>query len=109
MFRWFRKQGFWEWLAANTARIQASKDVASAEAEISEPFQRQYPGLVWEIGRKAEGRWDFCVSADGRREKFPDVERAVREAPQLPGWNVRAFRQRGALDVTLRMGAHTLG
>ena len=108
MLGWFRKKTFWDWFAKNAERIKASDDIQAMGAEIAHHFQQQYPGLYWEIARKKGEPWDFCVSANGERAKFTKVESAVRDAPKIDGWNIRAFRQRGSLGVKIRMGARSL-
>jgi hypothetical protein len=110
MFDWLLgKRTFWDWFRKNAARVKSSDDVSAMASEISPHFDRQYPGLFWEIGRKEDGPWDFSVSANGDRTKFGDVERAVREAPPIDGWEIRAFRQRGSLSAKLQFGECVLG
>jgi hypothetical protein len=115
MFGWFRNQdasaNFWGWLRKNTARIQAGleRDPQGTAAEIGREFERSFPGLAWEVGPNKSGPWLFCVSANGDRGLFPRVEQAVRAAPALPVWEVRAFRPRGSLDAAIDMGGRTLG
>jgi len=115
MFGLFRKKSgstpFWEWLAANTGRIHADfkKNIQSISKEIGSAFGQSYPGLTWEISPSQSPPWLFCVSADGNRDLFSKVEQAVREAPQLKGWKVQAFRPRGSLTAEIEMGGHTLG
>ena len=109
MLGWFKKKSFWDWLAENTARVQSKRAATEMATEITERFRRQYPGLFWEITANRVGAWGFTISADGDRAKFSDVERAAREAPEIPGWKVHAFRQRGSLDVKIRMGERILG
>lgn len=115
MFGLFRRKtgavDFWEWLRANTARIQSglpSRPQAVAE-EIGRAFKRSYPDLAWEVGPNESGPWVFCVSADGNRDLFPEVMRAVQAAPEMPGWKVQAFRGRGPLSSELEMGGLKLG
>lgn len=110
MFGLFRRKpepvDFWEWLRVNTARLRSrfqSRPQAVAD-EIGRAFSRSYPGLAWEVGPNPSGPWVFCVSADGNRDRFPDVIRAVRAAPELPDWKVQAFRGRGDLTSELEMG-----
>ena len=78
-------QTFWEWLALNTARIQAQDRRAFQEIadEISAAFHRSYPDLFWEIDHRPQP-WVFCVSADGNKELFPAMIQAVRGAPAVP-------------------------
>jgi hypothetical protein len=103
---------FWSWLAANTARIQSGlkQNPQGLTEEIREAFKKSYPDLVWEISPAPSPPWVFCVSADGKRELFPIVEKAVQAAPKLPGWKVQAFRPRGKTqDVEIEMGNWKLG
>src|SRR5262249_34826741 len=114
MLRWFRKkappEGFWHWLAENTSRIQSGgkENVPSMTEEITRAFKRSYPDLGWEISPAKSPPWQFCVSADGNRQLFPKVESAVREAPEIPGWQIQAFRPRGSLTAEIDMGGHKL-
>jgi hypothetical protein len=111
----FRKKSgsddFWDWLAANTARIQSGlkQDPQGLGEEIGRAFRHSYSDLTWEASPAASGPWVFCVSADGNAELFPKVEQAVRAAPALPGWKVQAFRPRGALTAEIDMGGRKLG
>src|SRR5262249_18461644 len=47
-------------------------------------------------------------SADGNAELFPAVQEVVAAAPAIPGWAVKAFRERGPLDVSLEFGGRAL-
>ncbi|MFO0811307.1 MAG: hypothetical protein U0746_21975 [Gemmataceae bacterium] len=115
MFGLFRKNskpgGFWDWLGANTKRIQSAVklDTQAMAEEIGREFKRSYPDLVWEVSPVPSGPWLFCVSANGDRELFPQVLDAVRNAPEVPGWKVQAFRPRGSLTAVIEMGGRTLG
>src|SRR5690348_14528150 len=88
--------GFWGWLGANTSRIQSGleQNPQAIATQIGREFERSYPDLVWEISPSKSGPWLFCVSANGNRELFPQVLQAVQAAPEVPGWEVRAFRPR---------------
>jgi hypothetical protein len=111
----FRKQrssrGFWAWLAENTRRIQTAdrRPAANVTRELSRAFQHSYPDLVWEITPSESGPWVFSVSADGNAELFDQVKSAVAEAPSIPGWEIRAFRQRGSLEAVIEMHDRKLG
>jgi hypothetical protein len=103
--------GFWPWLAANTSRIQAAGREGAREAagELSRAFKKSYPDLVWEITPTDSGPWVFCISADGNLELFDQVKSAVAAAPPIPGWEIKAFRQRGSLDAEIEMDGRKLG
>ncbi len=102
---------FWVWLATNTARIQTAGRVAagSIAGELDRAFKTSYPDLVWEITPSDSGPWSFCVSADGTLELFDQVKSAVAAAPPIPGWEIKAFRQRGSLDAVIEMHDRKLG
>src|SRR5262249_12888012 len=87
---------FWAWLAANTSRLQSHgrEAVPNIADDLSRAFEKSYPGLVWEITPSDSGPWVFCVSADGNRELFDRVRSAVNAVPKIPGWEIKAFRQR---------------
>lgn len=102
---------FWDWYAVNSDRLRENllKDAQRTGDEIGYQFRKAYPQLSWEIGPAskdaADQDWEFCISAEGNIDLFPAVERAVTEAPPIPGWKVVAFRQRGKLeDVQLQFG-----
>jgi hypothetical protein len=115
MFGLLRKKAssgdFWDWLRANTSRIQSGlgRDPHGIAEEVGQVFKRSYPDLVWEVSPNKSGPWLFCVSANGNRALFPQVLRAVRAAPEVPGWKVQAFRPRGPLTAEIDMGGRTLG
>jgi hypothetical protein len=102
---------FWDWLAANTERIQSGlkQDPQSATAEIRRAFKQSYPDLTWEVSPVKSGPWLFCISADGNPNLFPKVQLAIHDAPEVPGWKIRAFRPRGSLTAEIDMGGRKLG
>jgi hypothetical protein len=101
---------FWTWFSqkADEIRTAGAERVREGIApELGRRLKECHPGLVWEIAADGE-EWELCISADGNREAFPAVQEVVEAAPAIPGWSVRAFRQRGKLDVTLEFAGHTL-
>jgi hypothetical protein len=104
------KKKFWHWLGDNAARVQAGlkKGDNSIQQEIATRFEQEFPNLVWEVSCPPKHGWMFCISADGNLERFPDVMAAVRSAPIIPGWTIQAFRPRGPISATLKMGETTL-
>jgi hypothetical protein len=112
MFQKAQEAGhFWNWLIANTQRIQAGLkgNAQSISAEIAQAFDRSYPDLLWEISVSSHSPWLFCISANGNRDLFPRVKQAVAEAPSLPGWKIQAFRPRGALTAEIELSGTKLG
>jgi hypothetical protein len=115
MFGLFKKRDdsgdFWVWLAANTSRIQTKgrKAVKDVSEELSAAFAKSFPDLVWEITPSQSGPWAFCVSADGNEQLFSKVQSAVADAPNIRGWRIDAFRQRGSLNAVIEMNGQRLG
>jgi hypothetical protein len=102
---------FWDWLAANTTHIQSGlkRDPQGATLEIRRAFKQSYPDLTWEVSPAKSGPWTFCISADGNPKLFPKVQQAIHDAPEVPGWTIRAFRARGSLTAQIDMGGRKLG
>lgn len=105
-----REHPFWTWFAAHEARIKTgmTADARTMADEVGDVFRASYPSLCWQIGPNGDRPWEFCVSADGIRDRFPLVRRAVAAAPEIPGWFVTAFRQRGGVDCAINMGGQRL-
>jgi hypothetical protein len=98
---------FWAWFAKADRKIRAGSE--TIQQAMSTELCRIDPGLVWEITPKQnEHDWEFSVSADGVEALFSTVESVVLAAPTLPGWRVHAFRQRGPLDVRIRLPGGSL-
>lgn len=93
---------FWRWFAAHAGRIQASvygPDPAARDAALDELREAasdvSEEELVLEIGRPpGDGPGQLVVSADGRPERVDAVKAFVADAPDVPGWEVTAFRPR---------------
>lgn len=106
-----RRETFWDWLAANLGRVRAllAEDAPAAVNLAGRQFGRQYPGLILEVGSADADPLEFYVSANGRRELFDRVRKAVAAAPPIPGVVVRAFRPRGDVaGAAMRIGDRTL-
>jgi hypothetical protein len=95
--------GFWDWLATHTGEIQRQHEVGWLSHEMARRFEDDFPDLVFEVQKRKDAPWRFCISADGDFAKFPAVELAVARAPKLHGWEIVAFRQRGVADVSVRL------
>lgn len=94
---------FWTWFVANAARVRRSgPGTADVPAEITAQLHRIAPQLAWEITPSKVGDWQLVVSADGNRELFPLVHAVVAAAPSVPGFRVKAFRQRGSTEGTIQ-------
>lgn len=102
---------FWGWLGENTARVKRGlkRGTGRVVEEVGERFDEAFPGLVWEVSPADRGPWLFCVSANGDGKLFPRVERVVREAPEVAGWTIQAFRPRGEAGAEITLNDVTLG
>lgn len=104
-----REQRFWDWFSRNAAQIRHfESDQEVILSELGEALSKVNDSLVFEIGPDESPR-QLYISADGLVECFPQVEKLVGSVPDIPDWNVIAFRQPGNPDAEIRFGAHTLG
>jgi len=92
---------FWQWFQANGGRLQASMygEGHDAREEAAEELRQAsanvQEGLVLEIGSSPSSEIaQLVISAEGNRELFDAVMDFVASAPQMPGWEVVAFRPR---------------
>jgi len=92
MFGFFRNRAashlFWDWLAANTQRIQSGlkQNPETATVEIRRAFKNSYPDLTWEVSPSKSGPWLFSISADGNPELFSKVQQVIHNAPTMAGF-----------------------
>ncbi|MBX9626417.1 MAG: DUF695 domain-containing protein [Gemmataceae bacterium] len=99
------RAAFWDWFAGNGDRLRAAvygPDEAAREAaysELRDAAENAGEDLVLEIGRPpADGPGLLVVSADGRPDRVDGVKAFAASAPDLPGWEVVAFRPRDTMD-----------
>src|SRR5262249_46490193 len=92
---------FWQWFKNNGARlrdIMYGQDTApreDASDELRQAVEEAGEEAVLEFGPAPEGGpRSLIVSADGRPERVDAVKDFVASAPELPGWEVVAFRPR---------------
>jgi hypothetical protein len=109
---------FWDWFRGNGDRLrdmmygrdEAAREAASAE--LREAVEEVQPGLILEFGPTPDaGPRPLIVSADGRPERVDPVKDFVASAPELPGWEVVAFRRRLPIGDSLEivLGGETVG
>ncbi len=62
---------------------------------LNEALAKTSPGLVWGImsADSGDGTSEFEVSAGGIKANIPAVEALVAAAPDIPGWEIVAFKQ----------------
>jgi len=92
---------FWTWFGANAAALHGDEP-EQAMNKITDELVKVDRGVIAEIALDGDTR-TLVVSADGKRDSFPAVEKIVAAKPAAPiaGWKVVAFRQRsnGELPV----------
>lgn len=90
---------FWTWFAANAAALHASSPIDTMN-KVTDQLLTIDPGVIAEIGGD-QGDRTLVITADGKKAKFPVVEKivAAKPAAPIPGWNVVAFRQRSNGDM----------
>ena len=84
---------FWTWFCTHRLEIeQALGDPQALVRQIAPRLHRVHGELTFEVGRDAGGQFCFVVSADGIVRTMPAVEALVDAAPEVPGWQVVAYR-----------------
>jgi hypothetical protein len=101
---------FWQWFKNNGARLRGfmyAKDEdarAEASAKLRRAIDKVEPGLIIEFAHETEGEpLPVIVSADGKPERVDAVKEFVASAPDLPGWNVIAFRPRMEIGESIEI------
>lgn len=99
------RAAFWDWFGVNADRLRAAvygPDEADREAaydELRAAAENAGEDLVLEVGRPpGDGPGLLVVSADGRPDRVDGVKAFAASAPDLPGWEVVAFRPRERTD-----------
>jgi hypothetical protein len=91
-----RERSFWRWFSRNAARIAMAppREVLASE-EVHRELRRVDADLDFDLpGGLVGGDRQFVVTAAGKLEAFPAVERLVAAAPPIPGWRILAFQRR---------------
>lgn len=97
-----RESAFWVWFRENLPLLEGFNDQRDLVVErMREQLDLVHHGLTFELGQSSDGTFEFIVSADGVRERFPQVIRLVKAAPGIEGWRVLAFRPRSGTEQEL--------
>lgn len=99
------EETFWTWFTDNLDMFESFEDhrewvfnsIRSQLDDISD-------GLAFELGRADDGVHEFIVSADGIRDRFSDVIRLVKAAPNIEGWRIIPFRPRCGTEHEIEFG-----
>jgi hypothetical protein len=86
---------FWEWFETHEDEIfHFERKQEKVFDKLASRLRRVHPDLVFEFSSVIDGRREFTVSAGGINSIFPEVTALARAAPDLPRWQIIAFRQR---------------
>ena len=96
------ESAFWAWFRENLPLIENfDRNQDQVLEVVRDQLDMVHQGLTFELGLADDGFLEFIVSADGVRERFPEVIRLVRAAPGIEGWRIIAFRPRSGTDSEL--------
>jgi hypothetical protein len=91
---------FWKWFRAHEDEIfYFDADREKVFDRLAARMGRVHRNLTFEFSSVCDGRREFVVSAGGITQAFSEVIALVREAPELPRWQIIAFRQRKDMPV----------
>lgn len=103
---------FWEWFVANE-ELYLQLDGASGIKlfnQLEKKLQKVNQHLVFELVEpRKDSKPELVISADGMVEAFDDVIELVKQAPQLISFDVVAFRQQQAEEISISYGDIELG
>src|ERR1700733_10250810 len=112
LFKSDKQTEFWKWFIKNQEAIyHFEDDQETIFGQLSEKLKAINANLAFEFSPvRKDGTREFCISADGVKASFPDVIALVEKAPDLPSWEIYAFRQRVPGDgIKINMAGTQLG
>jgi len=91
---------FWTWFEKNEDRLfNFEKEQNKIFNELKAQLDKIDSSLVFEFSSIQNGKREFVISSDGRKQYFPSVEMLYSGAPKLNRWIFIKFRpRREALD-----------
>jgi len=98
-------QAFWTWFAANADKLPADK--VAAVNQIQAQLDKDDPDVFAEVVFDPAGN-TLVLTADGKKDRFPDVKRIAAAAPKIAKWSIVAFRQRDHELMPLTMNGRAL-
>ncbi|MBC8044782.1 MAG: hypothetical protein IAF08_15195 [Rhizobacter sp.] len=86
---------FWDWFSKNSDKyFHFEKNQNTIFPKLKTELEKIHPDLTFEFSSILhDGTREFVVSADGIKSVFPLVTDLVKQAPIIPRWKIRAFRQ----------------
>ncbi|MBF8295361.1 MAG: hypothetical protein HW389_1906 [Bacteroidetes bacterium] len=96
---------FWHWFGENESRMfNFERNQEQNLGDLLRELHRINHSMTFEIGSETEGKREFIISADGKREAFPAVIGLAEAAPTLPRWRVVKFRPRRTNPCLIGIG-----
>ena len=96
---------FWDWFQQNDDRLfDFERNQESLIEEIVGELHRVQQSLSFEISSVRDGKRQFIISADGKREAFPAVVKLGDKAPSLARWEIIKFRPRRSEPCMVGIG-----
>jgi hypothetical protein len=96
---------FWEWFQQNDNRLfDFEGNEETLVRQIVRELHRIHPSLSCEISSVKDGKREFIISADGKRDAFPAVVKLADAAPSLARWEVIKFRPRRSEPCMVGIG-----
>ena len=99
---------FWAWFSNHSAEYQRLEENQDQLInQLSKQLGRVDPVVGFLIGPVQDGRREFILSCDGVRRNMPRVQAIEAVAPEIPGWQIIAFKPPHDIE-TAEYGGKTL-
>ncbi len=103
------KQDFWNWFKKNEAKFYFLNQIENPleKENILDAFEKklhQYCNhFSFEIGGFPNGIQELIISSNGNSKYFEKIVNFISEAPEIPNWNIIAFKQPNYEDFTTEL------
>lgn len=90
-----QQQLFWRWFSKNAdSYFHFENNQNALFSKLKAELEKINSNLTFEFSPiLPQGDRELVISADGVKSAFPAVQDLVKQAPQLKGWKIIAFRQ----------------
>lgn len=101
-----KEKKFWRWFSKNIERFNEFESDVEGNLDLlclklGKVHECIVPELLMNETEEPLRERELIISADGIKEAFPAVEKLVKCAPNIPGWQIIAFRQRKGYVIGL--------
>ena len=97
------RAAFWTWFSEEIAPMGVDGlDDDTLIGQIDAQLRQVHQDLGFELWGPEDGIVHFVISADGLMPLFEEVIELVRSAPDLPGWEIVAFRPRRPVSAKIQ-------